>query len=252
MTLEQRVQNLERSSRWWRRVSAVAVALLAAVLLVGGGDPVEELRVRKLIVVDQKGAAQITLETADGRASLTLGDLLRGQVSMAVKADGLTSLSLGSMRGEVSMEVKADGRPSVVLSHRLKTVSTWGILGDNTYFKLNDLNGKASAGLNVGLNGKNNIFTLRDDQGKLRVVASAGTELGGYLWLLHKKSKIGIELYVRDSGSAISVGDKAGNKRAVLGAVGTVNKVTGAKTTTAESTLTLFDAKSDVLWQAPR
>ena len=40
--------------------------------------------------------------------------------------------------------------------------------------------------------------------------------------------------------------------QAALGVITTVDKRTGAETKTTAGTLTLFDAKGDVLWQAPR
>jgi hypothetical protein len=45
--------------------------------------------------------------------------------------------------------------------------------------------------------------------------------------------------------------DKDGQLRAVLGETASINRATGKETKTAESTLTLYDAKGNVIWQAP-
>ena len=45
--------------------------------------------------------------------------------------------------------------------------------------------------------------------------------------------------------------DRDGNVRAELGVTTTVDR-RGAEIKTAESSLTLFDAKGDLIWQAPR
>ena len=61
-----------------------------------------------------------------------------------------------------------------------------------------------------------------------------------------------LRLASMDSGSpALRVMDKDGRNRAVLGATTTVDKNTG-ETKTAESMLTMYDAKGNVIWQAPR
>ncbi len=41
MTLEQRLERLERENRWMRRIGAVAVAVAAAVFLIGQGKAKE-------------------------------------------------------------------------------------------------------------------------------------------------------------------------------------------------------------------
>lgn len=51
---------------------------------------------------------------------------------------------------------------------------------------------------------------------------------------------------------AIRIADKKGSYRAVLGRTATVSPKTGAETKYQESTLTLFDAKGTVVFQAPR
>ncbi len=145
MTVEQRLERLERQNRWMKRIGMLVLAVAAAVLLSG----------------QAKGKAWQHLEVS----SLTLMD-----------KDGMAGASLS-------------------------------LFGTGTPHLL-----------------------LHDKNGKKRV------------WL-------GVN---RDGSPALDLYDKNVNKRATLGVTTTVDKRTGAETKTAESTLTLFDAKGDVIWQAPR
>ena len=57
MTIEQRLERLERQNRWMKRGGAVAVALVAAVFLMGQAKPKElpDLEVRSLTLKDNAG-----------------------------------------------------------------------------------------------------------------------------------------------------------------------------------------------------
>lgn len=55
-----------------------------------------------------------------------------------------------------------------------------------------------------------------------------------------------------EGGSSLTFFDGESNYQVVVGAITDVNKSTGVRTTTAQNALTLFDAKGNVIWQAPR
>jgi len=77
MTTEQRLERLERENRWMRRIGAVAVAVAAAVFLIGQGkkNAPPDLVVRSLKVVDKDGKVRAYLvKPADGSATLGLMD----------------------------------------------------------------------------------------------------------------------------------------------------------------------------------
>jgi len=77
MTTEQRLERLERENKWMRRIGAVAVAVAAAVFLVGQGKDKElpDLEVRSLTVKDEDGRTRAMLATlSDGLPYLSLSD----------------------------------------------------------------------------------------------------------------------------------------------------------------------------------
>ncbi len=94
---------------------------------------------------------------------------------------------------------------------------------------------------------------LYDKAGETRAVLSV-FENSAALLLFDKDGKPRATLGVDADGREVGLGlyDKDGETRAVLGVTTRVDKPTGVKTKTAESALTLFDAKGDVLWQSPR
>ena len=106
------------------------------------------------------------------------------------------------------------------------------------------------------------LFAAADGRPRLALLGKAGERQatltvfadGSPGLLLHDKDgKPRATLTVVADGSpSLALFDKDGNQRATLGVTGTVHKRTGAETKTSAGTLTLFDAKGDVLWQAPR
>ena len=138
-----------------------------------------------------------------------------GSLALMDKA-GKVRATLAEEDGAVALAFYGrDGRRRAVLS--MHADGSPGLL-------LYDKNGKPRAVLSVFENSA--ALLLFDKDGKTR--ATLGVDADG--------REVGLRLY-----------DKAAEPRAVLGAT-----TTGAKTRTAESALTLFDAKGEVIWQAPR
>ncbi len=119
---------------------------------------------------------------------------------------------------------------------------------------LKDKDGKTRAALGVSACGAVGLL-LTDKAGKTRahlVVEANGSPV---LALTDKDGKTRAHLYVGVDGSPVlALSDKDGQTmaQAALGVITTVDKRTGAETKTTAGTLTLFDAKGKVLWQAPR
>ncbi|MHC4137639.1 MAG: hypothetical protein ACYS0K_22055 [Planctomycetota bacterium] len=92
-----------------------------------------------------------------------------------------------------------------------------------------------------------------DGNGKLRAVLST-TEVGSTRLRLsdHNDEMRALLRVLPDGSPSLGLYDKNGRDRAVLGVTTTVDKKTGAETKTAESTLTLYDAKGKVIWKAPK
>ena len=96
-------------------------------------------------------------------------------------------------------------------------------------------------------------LTLKDKAAKTRARLGVSADGSPSLDLLDRDGKTRARLTVLPDGSpGLALFGKDGSVRATLGATATVDKRTGAKTKTTEGTLTLFDAKGDVIWQAPR
>ena len=179
MSIEQRLEKLERQNKWMRRIGGVAVALVAAVFLMGQGKEKElpDLEVQSL-----------TVKAKDGRITkITGGDMT------LIDANGETRASLCTSKGGVAS------------------------LG------LNDDSGRYRVALILPKDGAPGFY-LRDRIGRFRALLSL----------------------LKDGSPSLRLTDKDGKTRAVLG----VTTVAGKKT--AESTLTLFNAKGDVIWQAPK
>ncbi|MCZ6571669.1 MAG: hypothetical protein O7C98_00705 [Planctomycetota bacterium] len=95
-------------------------------------------------------------------------------------------------------------------------------------------------------------LALFDKAGKTRARLAVMDGNPG-LALFDKDGEARAHLIVFADGSpGLDLYDKDGQTRATLGVSRGVDKRTGAETKTAESTLTLFDGKGGVLWQAPR
>ena len=94
---------------------------------------------------------------------------------------------------------------------------------------------------------------VMDGHGKIRVRLGTGSDGRPVLALFDKDGnpRVGLAT-VADGSPSLRLFDRNKRTRAALGVSETVNKVTGATTTTAENALTFFDAKGNVIWQAPR
>jgi len=98
MTLEQRVQRLERSNRWWRGGCIAAVALIAGLgaTTKPAGNPNAEfdhLTVQSLSIRSEPGGPQINISADKDQASLriTTRDAVTS-TGMMCDADGATLL----------------------------------------------------------------------------------------------------------------------------------------------------------------
>jgi hypothetical protein len=83
MTTEQRLVRLERENRWMRRIGAVAVAVAAAVFLIGQekANPLPDLRARSLSLIDDNGKQWLFAGSKDGApSSLSLWDASSGRL----------------------------------------------------------------------------------------------------------------------------------------------------------------------------
>ncbi|MFB3066243.1 MAG: hypothetical protein ACE10D_06975 [Planctomycetota bacterium] len=164
------------------------------------------------------------------------------------------SLTLKDKDGKVRATLSvASGSPALALFDKDKTLRAWlGVVSDGSVtLDLFDKDGNARAAFAVLADGSPGL-ALNDKDGELRVALKVVDGSPG-LGLYDQDGMTRAAFVVGANGSpALTLGDRSGRARATLGVTTTVDKRTGDKTKTTEGTLTLFDAKGDVLWQAPR
>jgi len=104
MTVEKRLEKLERENKWMRRAGAVVLAVAATVLLTGQGkgEKLPDLEVRSLTVKDEKGKVRVKLGTAtDGSAHIEIHDQAgRVRLSLRTAANGAPHLRLADQAGK--------------------------------------------------------------------------------------------------------------------------------------------------------
>ena len=85
MTVEQRVERLECQNRWMKRLVALSLAVVAAVVLVAQkAPPPEEIRAKRFIMTGGKG-----------KSHAALGPVESGVSFVMTGEDGKTGLMLG-------------------------------------------------------------------------------------------------------------------------------------------------------------
>ncbi len=116
--LAARMGRLEQEVRWWRRAGGSAAALVAIAGLLGmaapaGGPAAEEVRARRIVLVDAEGRERAALAVdADGWAGLRAVDVAgKTRVALGSAAAGTAALALTDMREKtrVSLAVNTDG-----------------------------------------------------------------------------------------------------------------------------------------------
>ena len=73
MTVEQRVERLERQNRWMKRLVAVTLAVMAAVVLVAQGkSPPEEIQAKRFVLKVDKDKYRAALGPVEHGVSLVM------------------------------------------------------------------------------------------------------------------------------------------------------------------------------------
>jgi hypothetical protein len=105
MTTEQRLDRLERENKWMRRAGVVAVAVAAAVFLMGQDKAKDllEIEVQSLKVRAKDGRARATLGAdADGSLSLAFADKnFKVRAVLATLPNGSPFLRLADKNGKM-------------------------------------------------------------------------------------------------------------------------------------------------------
>jgi hypothetical protein len=249
MTLEQRVEKLERQNRWLRRLGAGGLAVAAVMFLAAQAKEKElpDLEVRSLTVKDAD-KVRMKLDAANGSAGLTVYDK-DGTPRIFLENYNLNdrvALILADKNAELRamLVVTSRGIPVLQFFHGQDVRSAvFGTRADgSSSLQFMDKNGVVRNLLD------SSSLSFADGGATPRVVLDTNGPGGPCLSLMDKNGRTRTLLHEKDG---LTLHDKNGQIRAVLGVTHTVDKRTGAKTTTAESTLTLYDANGKVIWKAP-
>jgi hypothetical protein len=232
MTTEQRLEKLERQNRWMRRIGAVAVAVAAAVFLIGQGKEkkLPDLEVRSLIIKDKKGTARAQLTTRDNGEPFLMFWGKAGEVRTFLGMRGLFFSDKAANR--VALGLRSDGA------------------GETAFLTLFGRDGTQRVKLLTAPNGP--AFLALGDKGGPRAhfLLAAGVP---QLTFLDKNRKVRATFGTAATGRPfLALCDKDQRPRAALGADEHIDPKTGAKEITPENTLRLFDAKGKVIWKAPK
>jgi hypothetical protein len=270
MTTEQRLERLERENKWMRRIGAVAVAVFAAVFLMGQdkAKDLPDLEVRSLVVKDKDGRIRARLGMSRklhkpgdpflqgapvDYPSLVMFDK-HGRKQLSLGARVIPSLAMYNFNEQDSMRLSGGISPTVDLfganEKPRAALCRSGLL-------LYDSRSKPRVSLSVS---KNLVQRVGEEVGGLDLIDSTGgtraslevSEHSASLGLFDSNEERRVMLHVFEDSPTLDLLDKHGGTRATLGVTTAVNKVTGAIMTTAENTLTLLDAKGKVIWKAPK
>ncbi len=150
-TLARRLDRVERENRWLKRAGVVAVAVIAAVGLMGqatGSKVAKVIEAEKFVLRDTRGKVRGKLEMHKDGVGLILADEDERPRIMALVAPQLVSLSL----------LDEAGNDRITLSTLERKVA----------IKLKDKTGKVSGGLGMVYGGQPTL-SLTDNLGKTRV-----------------------------------------------------------------------------------
>jgi len=214
MTLERRVERLERENRWMRRIGAFACAIGAVVFLVAQAAAPPDLRARSLTIVDDSGkpcgrfmslSAGTALVLESGDAKVQVAATSAGTAVTMCDGHGKAALELTSAR-DVTLH-DAEGNKRAVLEIR----------GDQPRLRFFDADGKDRIVLRLVADSLTGLL-VADPDGKAR--ASCGVLAGG--------------------APLIGTTDKDGNLRVLLGEVGEKPRA---------NTFQLLDEEGAIVWE---
>ncbi len=250
--LTTRMERLERASRRWKLVGLMGLASIAAVVLMGqAAVPAvsDEVRTRKLVIVDDEGrpravlAAEkdgVTLSLADeaGTNRVVLGTSKEGAQLSLRDETGKTRARLGALRFEPALDLlDREARVQVNLTAHLA----------GSELCLRDPGGSAKAEL-MAVAAFGPRLRLGDD-------AEAGVFVSGRvdapeLWLHSRSTGSAAGLKAGKGGPSLSLRDAEGS-RATLGSQAAEDLAPGTAPNPSAASLVLLDKEKNVVWKAP-
>ncbi len=228
MTIEQRLNRLERQNRRLKFGGIVALLGIGAVFLMGQAKGVpEEIRAKSLVIVDDDDRV---------RARLGANELLPEHTElMLTDASGVMVAYLRA--GEHPFGASLDLLDQYGARISLRAVKDGAALGLNSAIvgggQISMLAGEGGAGLELGFSRPE--ATDRTKQ----IVLPAPYQPG-----------ITLDAYLKD-GASVRLHDENGNRRATLGVEDLINPKTEVETRRPENSLVLFNADGEVVHEVP-
>lgn len=226
MTIEQRLNRLERQNRRLKLGGMFLLLGFGAVFLMGQaeGVPKEVIRAKNFVVVDD-----------NGRMLARLGPIIAGGTNPV--------LQLWSESGKAVVNLRASGnRPSLSLtSDTGSTVS----LGTTPYRAAVEVQGPGEGVPRAEARMVAIAESVRIDLG---IVTEDSISKGDH----PANSHPGVNLEAgRRDGASVALTDESGLKRATLGVENLINPKTGVQTRRPENSLVLFNAEGTVVHEVP-
>jgi len=210
-TLARRLDGVERENRRLKQVGVVALAVIAAVVLMGqatGGKVAKVIEAENFIVRDEHGRKRAELGAKSGNVGLAF-----------YGNSGLASISLYLYQG---------ASPSLMVVDKHRKLAAF----------------LSPSGLGLQVKNNSRAALRLDDDGSPRLV------LYDKNGMFSQNKRAALELD-NDGSPKLVLYDKNGMSRAELGSTSLETTRTGVVEKRPESSLVLFDKKGKVIWSAP-
>ncbi len=227
--LKARVEKLERENRRLKRGGLFILSVVGAVVLMGQATRLtvlDEIRTRKLVVLDEAGAERAALGMDKDGPKLAMVDAAgKKGVVLGTRKNGAGGLVLFDARGNSRAALAAEG-PGLVLYDEAE---------------------KTRVSLVASADGP--TLALFDKAGVLRTALGMDKDFPTLI-LLDEAQKVRVTLATRTNGPELRLADARGFQ-AALGATELVSPKTGTTSKRCAASFVMFDKETNVIWQAP-
>jgi len=276
MTLEQRIRKLERQNHVWRLFSTALLLLILVVFAVGAARSTgrDLLKAKKLVIQDDKGRERAVIRMAPAGDRMEEGSITEARIQFALYGPDkkrssviawASALNAGTIATSTLPQPPKNGNRSIHKASLHLGVGGGLSAGISASASRSDTRGtekKQDSGIcswscNVTGPAVNpaKADLLPNGCAQMQLMGpgltSASALLSGSATCFALSGRLGHSVRLNASAPAVEVCQRYMAPRAVLGAVQTVRASTGDKIEKAPSSLTLFDAKGNVIRSLP-
>jgi hypothetical protein len=252
----QRIDRLEKENRWLKHIGVLVLVGIAAVVLMGqamSSRVAKVIQAEKFVLRDSSGRIRAELSTLHGgEPSLVLFDksLITRAVLGVINGSPRLDIYDGNGMRRAVLGATLDGSPRLELYNPDgERRARLGLHANMANFALYDETGKTRFGLNVLAPGSPTmIFVGKNEMVQLSLDVLPDGRAG---LMINDKGGASIRLSAEPDGLGLTIIDKDGTSRAVLGSTSLETIGTGALSARPESSLVLFDERGKVIWSAP-